>query len=60
VLLADAGITAVKIPPQSSRTDADAERFVPTVQTKMTDRTLVFGQWHLHAVLAEYAQHYNR
>nr|WP_018500979.1 integrase core domain-containing protein [Parafrankia discariae] len=30
-----------------------------TVRTEVTDRMLIFGERHLHAVLAEYATHYN-
>ena len=37
-VLADAGITAVKIPPRSPRANAYAERFVLTVRTEVTDR----------------------
>jgi putative transposase len=46
----DAGITAVKIPPRSPRANAYAERFVLTVRTEVTNRMLIFGQWHLRAV----------
>ena len=59
-VLADAGITAVKIPPRSPRANAFAERFVLTVRTEVTDRMLIFGERHLRAVLTEYARHYNR
>jgi putative transposase len=59
-VLADAGITAVKIPPRSPRANAFAERFVRTVRTEVTDRMLIFSQRHLRAVLAQYARHYNR
>jgi transposase InsO family protein len=38
-VLADAGITAVKIPPQAPRTNAYAERFVRTVRAEVTDRS---------------------
>jgi nucleotide-binding universal stress UspA family protein len=37
----------------------DAERFVLTVRTEVTDRMLIFGERHLRRVLAEYAAHYN-
>ena len=43
-VLADVGITAVKIPPRSPRANAYAERFVLTVRTEVTDRMLIFGQ----------------
>jgi transposase InsO family protein len=58
-VLADAGITAVKIPPRSPRANAYAERFVLTARTEITDRMLIFGERHLRSVLAEYARHYN-
>ena len=58
-VLADAGIEAVKIPPRSPRANAYAERFVLTVRTEVTDRTLIFGERHLRTVLAGYESHYN-
>jgi transposase InsO family protein len=58
-VLAGACIEAVKIPPRSPRANAYAERFVLTVRTEVTDRMLIFGRWHLRAVLAEYEAHYN-
>jgi transposase InsO family protein len=58
-VLADAGIEVVKIPPQSPRANAHAERFVFTARTEVTDRMLIFGQRHLQTVLDEYAAHYN-
>ena len=59
-LLADAGIAVVKIPPQCPRANCFAERFVLTVRTELTDRMLIFGERHLHSVLARYSLHYNR
>jgi transposase InsO family protein len=58
-VLADAGITAVKIPSRAPRANAHAERFVRTVRADVTDRMLIVGGRHLWAVLAEYARHYN-
>ena len=57
--LAAAGIQAVKIPPQSPRANAFAERFVLTARTEVTDRMLIFGERHLRSVLAQYEAHYN-
>jgi putative transposase len=59
VVLASAGIEAVKIPPRSPRANAYAERFVLTARTEVTDRMLIFGERHLRLVLADYAAHYN-
>jgi transposase InsO family protein len=58
-VLADAGVTVCKIPPQSPRANAYAERFVLTARSEVTDRMLIFGQRHLHRTLEEYARHYN-
>jgi len=49
----------VKIPPRSPRANADAERFVFTARTEITDRMLIFSERHLRLVLAEYEAHYN-
>jgi putative transposase len=45
-LLADAGITVLKIPPRSPRANAYAERFVLTVRSELTDGMLIFGVRH--------------
>jgi transposase InsO family protein len=59
-VLADAGVTVVKIPPRCPRANAHAERFVLTARSELTDRMLIFGERHLRHVLATYIRHYNR
>jgi putative transposase len=58
-VLADAGITTVKIPPRCPRANCFAERFVLTARTELTDRMLILSERHLRAVLTEYIAHYN-
>jgi putative transposase len=58
-VLADAGIEALKIPRQCPRANCYAECFVLTIRTEVTDRMLIFGERHLHQVLAGYVAHYN-
>jgi putative transposase len=55
-VFARAGIEAVKIPPRSPRANAYADRWVPTARSEVTDRMLIAGPRHLHAVLDEYAR----
>jgi putative transposase len=58
-VLSGAGIEVVKIPPRSPRANAYAERWVRTIRAEVTDRLLITGPRHLHAVLDNYLAHYN-
>jgi transposase InsO family protein len=53
-VLADAGVTVVKILPRCPRANCYAERFVLTARTELTDRMLIFGEHHLRRVLGDY------
>jgi putative transposase len=53
------GVKVLRTPVWTPRANAYAERWVGTVRREVLDRMLIFGCWHLQAVLAEYADHYN-
>ncbi|SCF03176.1 Integrase core domain-containing protein [Micromonospora coriariae] len=52
-------IDVIRIPPQTPRANAYAERWVGTVRRECTDRMLIAGERHLSSVLTEYIKHYN-
>jgi putative transposase len=58
-VFASIGVTTLPIAPQAPRMNAYAERFVRTIRAECTDRMLIVGEQHLHAVLSEYIGHYN-
>jgi putative transposase len=59
-VLRSEGIVAVKTPPRAPRANAFAERWVQSARRECLDRMLVFGERHLHVVMREYVDHYNR
>jgi putative transposase len=54
-----AGTTIVRTAVQAPRMNAICERLIGTLRREVVDRTLILGQAHLRAVLAEYQEHYN-
>jgi transposase InsO family protein len=59
VVLADAGIHVVRIPPRCPQANCFAERFVRTLRTELTNRVLIFSERRLPTMLAQYVRHYN-
>jgi len=58
-VLTDAAITVCKITPRAPRANADADRFVRTVRSEVTDRMLILGEQHPRQALDEYVRHDN-
>ncbi len=58
--LAGQGISGLRTPPRAPKANSIAERLVRTIRTECLDHLLVFDERHLHVVLAEFADYYNR
>ncbi len=58
--LACLGIAGVRTPPRAPNANAMGERIVRTIRTECLDHLIVFDERHLRAVLAEFADYYNR
>lgn len=58
-VLAGAGITAIRTPPRSPQANAYAERWVRTLRHELLDRTIIWNERQLRALLDEYIDHYN-
>ena len=53
------GAEAITTPPGAPRANAFAERWVRSVRHELLDRTIVWNERQLRALLEEYVQHYN-
>jgi len=53
------GTTILRTSVQAPRMNAICERLIGTLRREVLDRTLILGQAHLRAVLADYQEHYN-
>ena len=58
-VFASIGIHVLLTAPQAPQMNAYAERWIASVRRDCTDRMLIAGQRHLHAVLHRYVDHYN-
>jgi len=50
----------VRTPPRAPTANSVAERMVRTIRTECLDYLIVIDERHLRAVLAEFADYYNR
>ena len=57
-ILRDAGITAIRLPPQSPNLNAFAERWVRSVKEECLDQLILFGERSLRHALNEYLTHH--
>jgi transposase InsO family protein len=55
-----AGVTPITTPPRAPRANAFAERWVRTLRHELLDRTIIWNQRQLRALIVEYIDHYNR
>ena len=54
------GITAITTPPRAPMANAYAERWVRTLRHELLDRTIVWNERQLRALLVDYIDHYNQ
>ena len=59
-LMRDGDVTTVELPPRSPNLNAYAERFVRSIRTECLNRVIPLGERHLHRLVFEYVEHYNR
>jgi putative transposase len=54
------GITAIATPPRAPMANAYAERWVRTLRHELLDRTIIWNERQLRALLGDYIDHYNQ
>jgi putative transposase len=54
------GITAITTPPRAPMANAYAERWVRTLRHELLDRTIIWNERQLRALLVDYIDHYNQ
>jgi len=60
VVLSNAGVAAVRLPPQSPNLNAHLERFWRSLQEECLDRMIFFGEDMLRRAVHAYLSHYHR
>jgi putative transposase len=54
------GISAITTPPRAPMANAYAERWVRTLRQELLDRTIIWNERQLRALLVDYIDHYNQ
>ena len=54
------GISAITTPPRAPMANAYAERWVRTLRHELLDRTIIWNERQLRALLVDYIDHYNQ
>ena len=54
------GLTSVRTPTRGPRANANAERWVRTIRRECLDHLIPISERHLHGVLGEFVDYYNR
>ena len=58
-ILAENGVTAVRIPPRSPNCNPIAERFVKTIKSECLSKLILFGKSALDRSISNFIAHYN-
>ena len=53
-------VTAISTPPRAPKANAYAERWVRTLRHELLDRTIIWNERQLRALLVDYIDHYNQ
>ena len=54
------GVSAITTPPRAPMANAYAERWVRTLRHELLDRTIIWNERQLRALLVDYLDHYNQ
>ena len=59
-ILEGGGVQSIRLPPKSPNLNADAERFVRSMQEEWLSRVVPLGEGHLRLLVGEYVEHDHR
>ena len=59
-ILEGGDVQPIRLPPKSPNLNADAERFVRSIQEEWLSRVVPLGEGHVRLLVGEYVEHYHR